>query len=214
MLAAAQPALKGRGGFAATGKLHLDSAPLELIVHLPQQLKTLAPDTNEWTTDLLQPLLAEFPTQTPLAVYERRPAWLYSALALHTGRQKFYQFDPRLNWIEPPILQSSTTTQPAPELIHLEPQQRGNTYALTVHLPKKYLDYSQANQLAFPEPPSQCGVIINGQLPLWLFTALARFYAQRNVLWIAINDIRINKACVISSQTPQYAIGDFTNMLE
>src|SRR3989440_12657838 len=40
-------------------KLHLDKAPIDFVVHLPHQLDALAPDTDEWTADMLQPLLAK-----------------------------------------------------------------------------------------------------------------------------------------------------------
>ncbi len=51
------------------------------------------------------------------------------------------------------------------------------------------------------------GVIVTGQLPLWLFTALARFYAERNVPWIALNDAHDNKPVVIYSQVTSHPIG-------
>jgi CRISPR-associated protein Csx3 len=189
-------------------RLHLDAAPLEDVVHLPQWLNALAPASDEWTPELLPLLLAELPAQTPLAVYGRGPLWVYGTLALHAKTKPFYQFDPRLGWVSPPELQTGTFAQAPQPVIHLEQHTSANIYTITVRPVHNYLDYTEAGQLVFPEPPPHHGVIINGKLPFWLVTALARFYAQRNVPWIALNYARINKACVVYSQGATPGIGD------
>jgi CRISPR-associated protein Csx3 len=197
-------------------KGHLDAAPQEVqesIVHLRQQLAALAPDADVWTPDLLAPLLADLPEQTPLAVYERAPNWVYGTLALHTGTKPFYQFDSCLNWINPPLLQSSASILEQ-ELIQIDPlQQRNDASIITIRLLYSYIDYEQTNKLILPEPPPGRGIIINGQLPLWLFTSLARFYAQRNVPWIALNDASTRKPVVIWSQWDDHFIGEELDML-
>jgi CRISPR-associated protein (Cas_csx3) len=78
-----------------------------------------------------------------------------------------------------------------------EPFVNDATYAIALYPTYNYLDFRVAHQLAFPEPPSHRGIVVSGKLPLWLFTALARFYAQRDVPWIALNDARDNKPVVI-----------------
>jgi CRISPR-associated protein Csx3 len=194
-------------------KLHLDAAPIEFLVHLDHQLHALAPDTDEWTYDLLEPLLAELPAQTPMAVYGRGPYWLYGALALHAGTQPFYQFDVLLGWISVPTLRASVSKQVSQGPLHIEqPYTDGDQYVIEIHPRHNYLDYTDTDQLAFPEPPPDRGVIVSGKLPLWLFTALARFYAQRNVPWIALTDAHNNRAIVIYSRVKTHMIGKSLRM--
>ena len=187
-------------------KFHLDTAPIEYVVHLPQLLDALAPDTDEWTPEMLQPLLAKQPVQAAMSVYGRAPNWVYGALALHAGTQSFHQFDVRLGWVEPPVLQTSASGQSSRSLIHVQSEQYNDAYVILIHPIHNYLDHREANKLAFPEPPN-CGVIVSGKLPQWLFTALARFYAQRDVPWIALNDAHDNRPVVIYSQVPSHPIG-------
>lgn len=195
-------------------KVHLDTAPpIEFLVHLPHQLHTLAPDTEEWTTDLLEPLLANVPAQAALAVYGRAPNWVYGALALHAGTQAFYQFDAVLGWVCMPTLHTGTSGQLMQSPLHIYPPYKDDDqYAILMHPIHNYLDYTEADQLEFPEPPPDLGVIVSGKLPLWLFTALARFYANRNVPWIALNDARDNQAVVIYSRVEAYPIGEILPM--
>lgn len=189
-------------------QLHLKSAPLEHIVHVEKYLQRLSPGAKLWTPELMRQLLAELP-QREMAVYGRGPNWLYGALALHAPAQPLYQFDARLGWVTPPPLRSGTFEQIPQDIIHVEEQHDDSEqYVIRVHAVHNYLDYSEARQLVFPEPPSQCGVIISGKLPLWLYTALARFYMQRNVLWIAFNYAPDNRPIVISSQVATHHIGE------
>jgi CRISPR-associated protein Csx3 len=188
-------------------KFHLDNAPIEFKVHLLHQLQALAPDTDEWTSDMLQPLLTQIPAQTAMAVYGRAPIWVYGALALHAGTQPFHQFDARLGWVTPPPLQASASGQSSQELIYINKENQDDAYVILIHPIHNYLDYREADQLVLPEPPPQRGVVVSGKLPLWLFTALARFYAQRDVPWIALNDARDNRPIVIYSQVGSHPIG-------
>ncbi|GAC1566125.1 MAG: CRISPR-associated protein Csx3 [Ktedonobacteraceae bacterium] len=190
-------------------QLHMDSAPIKNIVHVEKYLLALDATRSRWTTELLCRLLAELPTQSAMAVYGRGPNWLYGALALHAGTQPFYQFDARLGWVTPPMLHASTSAQLPQSIIHVnEDREDSDRYVIYIHPVHNYLDYSEAEQLVFPEPPSQCGVIVSGKLPLWLFTALARFYVQRNVPWIALNDAHDNRPVVIYSQIATHTIGE------
>ncbi|MBV9690939.1 MAG: hypothetical protein JO202_14670 [Ktedonobacteraceae bacterium] len=188
-------------------KFHLDVAPIEFKVHLPDQLHSLQPDTDEWSAKLLQPLLAELPAQTAIAVYGRAPNWVYGALALHAGTQPFYQFDVRLGWVTPPALQASANGQAPSSPIKIDTKNSEDLYLILIHPIHNYLDYREANQLVFPEPPPNRGVVVSGKLPLWLFTALARFYVQRDVPWIALNDARENQPIVIYSRVLSRPIG-------
>ena len=191
-------------------KLHREKAPEKFIVHLPQRLRTLAPERGkdgQWSPNLLQPLLDELPTQTAMAVYGSAPVWVYSALAMHAGTRPFHQFDARLSWVMPPSLQESTTETLVQPDIFVKKEVQGDAFVVSVKPIYGYLDLTEANQLLFPEPPPTYGVIITGKLPQWLFTSLARFYAQRAVPWIAVNDAHNNRPVVIYSHTPSHPIG-------
>lgn len=192
-------------------KLHLDSAPAGPVpVHLPHLLEKFAPDTDRWSSDLLQPLLEEeVPAQTALAVYGRAPNWVYGALALHAGTQPFYQFDAMKSWVCMPTLRAGTAWQSKQEPLHIYPPETHDDYYLVLmHPAHNYLDYTQIDQLDFPELSPERGVVISGKLPLWLFTALARFYADRNARWIALNDGRSNQATVIYSKAEAHPISE------
>jgi CRISPR-associated protein Csx3 len=189
-------------------KFHLDAAPKDvLVVHLPHQLHALASDTDEWTDDMLQPLLAKLPAQIAMAVYGRAPNWVYGTLATHAGTQPFHQFDARLGWVTPPALQARESGQLSQPLIYIKEENYNDSYVILIHPIHNYLDYIEADQLVFPEPPPHRGVVVSGKLPLWLFTALARFYVQRNVPWIALNDARDNRPVVTYSQVDSHPIG-------
>ncbi len=191
-------------------KLHMDRAPIKPVVHLPHELHELAPDITdewEWTPDMLRPLLTKLPAQTAMAVYGRAPTWVYGALATHAGTQPFQQFDARLGWVTPPTLEAHTSEQSSQRLIYINEENYNNSYVILIHAIHNYLDYRETDQLVFPEPPPHRGVVVSGKLPLWLFTALARFYMQRNVPWIALNDARENRPVVTYSRVDSHPIG-------
>lgn len=193
---------------------HLSQAPQAVIVNLPKQLAKLAPDTDEWTPNMLKPFLAQLSEQKSRAVYGRGPAWLYAALALHGGTQpSLYQFDARLGWVTPPFLRPGTTEQSNQSVLPIgQPFVDDDTYVIDLYPRDNYLDYTEADQLVFPEPPVNRGVIVSGKLPLWLFTALSRFYAQRSVPWIALNDAHDNRAVVIYSKVATNPLGKRISM--
>lgn len=188
-------------------KFHLDTAQIQPAVNLPKELRALAPDTDEWTTDRLQPLLATLSAQTAMAVYGHAPNWVYGALAVHASTQAFQQFDARLGWVTPPELQASASEQGSESLIYIKEENHNDAYVILIHPIHNYLDHREADQLLFPEPPPHRGVVVSGKLPLWLFTALARFYVERNVPWIALNDAHDNRPVVIYSQAASHPIG-------
>lgn len=187
---------------------HLRKAKIQPPLHLLDRLHALHSDASEWTPNMLPELLAQLSAQTPLAVYDRAPNWVYGALALHAKTEPFYQFDALLGWITPPVLRSESSAQLSPSLVRIKKETYGDVHIISIHPVHNYLDYeTEAQQLAIPEPPSECGVIVDGKLPLWLFTALARFYAQRDVPWIALNDAHENRPVVVSSRVETHPIG-------
>ena len=194
-------------------QLHMASAPIEHIVHVEKTPFTQHSPGNRWTTELVSQFLTELP-QDEMAVYGRGPNWLYGALALHAATQPFHQFDARLGWVTPPVLRAGTFEQIPHDIISVqEDKSNSEQYIIRIHPVHNYLDYSEAGKLVIPEPPSQRGVIVSGKLPLWLFTALARFYKQRNVPWIALNYAPDNRPVVISSQVATHATGEILSTL-
>jgi CRISPR-associated protein Csx3 len=200
-------------------KKHLSDPRLKdvnLVVNLPRELQAFAsewalpdnPDPDNWLPDMLEPLLDRLPSDRAMAVYGRGPHWLYGVLALHARTQPFHQFDARLGWTEPPLIRAGTPNSYTEEFLYINGKQDDDFYQILIHPRYNYLDRRDADQLTFPEPPRDKGVIVTGQLPLWLFTALARFYAQQNVPWIALNDAGDNMPVVIYSQVASHSIGE------
>jgi CRISPR-associated protein Csx3 len=132
---------------------------------------------------------------------------VYGTLALYGETQPFYQFDARLGWVCMPLLRAGVSWQSEQSPLYIQQYTDNGQYAILMHPIHNYIDYTEADQLEFPEPPPDRGVIVSGKLPLWLFTALARFYAHRNVPWIALNDARNNQAVVIYSRVEAYSLG-------
>ena len=189
---------------------HMRHAPQDFThIHLPRVLQKEFFNAREWAAGMLARLMSQLPRK-PLAVYGRAPVWVYGALALLAPDHPFAQFDPRYGWVTPPSIQSGTPRPGQKVIVAPDPHMRGNRYIIPVHIPDYYLDYkTETDALFFSDPPPGYGVIISGRLPLWLFTALARFYAQKQVPWLALHAADMDKAVVIYSQ-PQgsYRIGE------
>jgi len=192
-------------------KGHLASAPAE-VVDLDAFLQMWAPQTKRWTPEMIPTLLAELPTDTPLAIYGRGPNWVYGALAMQTGTQPFYQFDSRLGWVAPPPLQMSTTDeQSSPELrVRLDEHQ--DATMLEIDIVTKYLDYTEAEYLAFPPVPVDRGLILSGVVPHWLLTALVRLYSRTGIAWIACHQPQLGGAVVVTSRTTNHVPGDLISL--
>ncbi len=184
---------------------HINSASVKPVVNLKRELYDLDPSSDEWSADLLQPLLEKLSPYTAMAAYGRAPNWVYTALAMHAYPQPFHQFDACLGWVQPQPLQVSQ--QPSGEIIGIDYKTSGDAYIVRVRPTHYYLDYTEAEQLAFPEPPANMGVIVSGKIPFWLFTSLARFYADRNVPWIAVNYVFNSRPVVVYSRVASHPIG-------
>jgi len=202
-------------------RMHIGNAPADTyLIHLGRYLRRLAPaGQKDWTPSLRKRLIQEISPHDPLepleplALYGRGPNWLYGTLALHSDLNKpFYQFDPRFEkgWITPLNFAVGNSSRTPQETITLKEDANDDAWMLTILLNYGYIDYeSEAKDLIFPEPPDGKGVIINGKLPLWLYTSLARFYARYpNVPWIAFNYADDNRAFVISSKVADHATGE------
>jgi len=179
--------------------LHLQQAPAELVIELDRLGVILeALDENKkWMAAALPRVLEYLPSQQPLAVYERGPNWLYAALALHANPALFFQFDSRLGWVKPPPLRGELDG--ASDLFHITSRQTEQYHSLTFASKNPYLDYSEIEQAQAPRIPASAGLILDGKLPLWMWTALARAYAH--VAWLGIYQPQRASAIVVHSRT-------------
>jgi CRISPR-associated protein Csx3 len=193
-------------------KLHLDTAPAEPVVHLPQMLQIVAPSSPVWAPHMLKPMLAELPGHSSLSVYGRGPNWLYAALALYASEQPFYQFDARLGWVTPPHLQS--TILPAAESLTMKIEliMAANVHMVKFRLLHSYLDYTQIDHISLPALPPKLGIILSGKIPFWLLTAAVRFYEKIDIPWIAVHYVPDNIGVVVSSRIVTYSVGDVVSL--
>ena len=107
-------------------------APTECTVNLDPLLRKLDPQATAWTPGMLKQLSGELPVHTDLAVYGRGPGWLYGMLAAYTAQHSFYQFDPRIGWLAPPVLTFSA--QPSSDEITVHLREYQDAFILTTRI--------------------------------------------------------------------------------
>lgn len=165
-------------------EFHLKQAPTETVIELDRLGRTLGSldAQRHWIVSELPRVLDYLPRAKPIALYDRAPNWLYAALARHAFPSDFFQFDARLGWVRPPLLQQAIANPEGPVRSRLT--QFEEFAAIKFELADSYLDYIDAESLVVPHVPERTGLVLDGRLPLWLWTALARVYTQ--VLWLAI----------------------------
>lgn len=165
---------------------HQEMAPTELVVDLDRLARSLGRDPTQWEPTDLPAVLEYLPAGEPLALYGRGPNWLYAAVAIHALPAPFYLFDVRLGWVEPPAIVEGTPSPDGSLTANLRPLGAAPAQVVEIdfRLPDAYLDITEAEGMPAPVCPS-CGVVLSGKLPLWLWAALARFYAPR-VSWLAV----------------------------
>lgn len=187
----------------------LQNAPAEPVV-LSQLLHKFDASAGTWQPAMLRQLADELPVNTSLAIYGKGPGWLYAALAAQVGAAPFYQFDPRIGWMTPPILQISM--EPTPEAItcSLKPGEYGQVLAVKPR--NEYLDYLQTEGMSFPPVSTDSGLIINGKMPFWLLTALVRLYQVTPLPWIACYQPQIEGSAIVFTRTDEYRVGDIIAM--
>lgn len=188
--------------------LHFELAPTPTVIDLDQLARSMnIPFTGrraEWPVQHLPDVLNYLPANESLGLYGRGPNWLYAAIALHTHPAPFYQFDPRLGWVEPPALKSRAP-HPGQRLAANigTPDSGGTTLAFSIN--GGYLDYSETGDQRVPTLPGNYPLIIGGRIPLWLVTALAIFYKDSPLL--AVYQPQSGNV-VVSSQVGRYKPGD------
>ncbi len=181
-------------------------APAELTVNLDPLLRKFNPRAKAWKPEMLSRLAGELPAHTSLAVYGQGPGWLYGALAARAGRQVFYQFDPRIGWLAPPLLTCSTQASSEEILVQVRTYQ--DACILSIRIANDYLDHLQAEQFAFPAVPTERGIILDGKIPYWLLTALVRLYGETGVQWIACHQPALKAAVIVTSRVPEHVPGE------
>lgn len=185
--------------------LHLKQAPAELVIDLQRLgtgLAALDP-AQQWLPAALPRVLDYLPQREPLAVYGRGPNWLYAALARHAYPENFYQFDSRLGWLKPP-----TAVPDDPffsETLDLRLRHHEHALVLTCAPMHAYLEWSEMDVLRVPQISSSHTLILDGKLPLWMWSALARAYAD--VARVAIYQPQHNGALVIHAKQHPREIG-------
>ncbi len=182
---------------------HLNSAPVELAVDLQRMAAQLGINPQAWQPQDLPAILDYLPIGCPLALYGAGPNWLYAAVALQALSHPFYTFDPRCGWMETPALKIGTPQPDGPLTFQQESTQ--NATVLMIELPNRYIDYEELTDVVFLQPQDTgSGLILDGKLPLWLWTALVRSY---DAPWVAVLQPQLDGAVVIASHVPGVQVG-------
>ncbi|MGC9400709.1 MAG: CRISPR-associated protein Csx3, partial [Anaerolineae bacterium] len=177
---------------------HLLQAPVELTVDLQRLAAHFDVDPQAWPPGALPQVLEYLPAGCPLGLYGRGPNWLYSAVALHTLPAPFYLFDVRLGWVAAPTLQQGPANAAGLWTLKTKTLSTGVRWGL--RLLDAYLDYREAVTLRLPAPPSDEGLILSGQLPLWLWGAVARACAPAP--WLAVFQPQLRGAVLVQGSAP------------
>lgn len=193
--------------------LHMATAPTELAVDLDRMRRAIQTTPSErWHPADLPAALEYLPAATPIALYGRGPNWLYAALAAHATPAACYQFDPRLGWVQPPLLQQ--TTHPPATPLHFTHLRQHSYDWLEVQVTDTYLDYSEAQQLDIPTLATDSGLILSGKMPHWLLTALVRAYQPRP--WLAVYQPQKTATgpIIVATQGNVYTVGQQLDVLQ
>ena len=183
-------------------QLHLNAAPSDIAVDLHQLQNSLTAGKN-WLPEQLPTILDYLPEKTPLALYGRGPNWLYATIALQAYPAQLYQFDPRLGWITPPLLQPTSNYQNP--TLRIEQHEGKNSLKLDFAVEGSYLDYFETEGTTVPEINDVQRLIIGGKIPHWFLTALCLTYRPVPVLAVFQPQV----GCVIvSSHLPKHTIGN------
>ncbi|MBN1813835.1 MAG: hypothetical protein JXA14_18495 [Anaerolineae bacterium] len=188
--------------------LHQVLCPVETIIHLDRLALTFGiPFEGQkaiWQPDYLPRVLNYLPEAVPLALYGRGPNWLYVAVTLLAAPAPFVQFDPRLGWVQAAPLSLGSPAAHDPLL--LSAQTAGRYVHLKGTLPAAHLDHGQLGTVTAPPVPAHTGVVLDGKLPLWVYTSLALTY--RTAPWIAVYQPQLDCAVVAYSAAGVPAMGE------
>lgn len=190
---------------------HLDLAPVENALNLPELARTLGSAEGRWYPEQLPKLLDYLPAQTALALYGRAPNWVYTALALLAYPAEIWLFDPRLGWEQPPALpvvaewnsDVGATAQPG---WHVQVTKGEQAAVLTMGRQAQFLDIERPAQLPLIQVGGKEGLILDGSVPYWLLMAAARQFGPHHS-WLAVHYPPLGRAVVVYSQLPHWLPG-------
>lgn len=186
--------------------LEMTNNNVELVINVERAIYPLpARVETTWLPDDLPKLLASLPTDVPLGVYGRGPAWLYAALAAVNVPHPCVLFDVRLGWVAPPVLQCSAATSEGPLSWECIVPHAGTTHVRCT-IVGGYLDYQAAQEVAVPPVSPDRGVVLDGKLPHWFLAALVRTYCTV-VPWVGVFQPQHGQAIVVWSRQPDVAVG-------
>ena len=176
------------------------------FIDLPKLAAQLGNGDRFWQPEELSLILAHIQPDKPLAAYGRSAIWSYVALSLHIYPAQFYSFDAKLGWVMPPALQERETQREKDDwnikLVHHEIYSE-----LKMNATSQYLDIAEPDKIPLLSIPNDKGLMLSGRLPIWLYCAVARHYAEQ-AAWIACYQPFLNGGVVVYSTTPDVAVGD------
>lgn len=154
------------------GKLDCNRFPF----HAAKWLFQLPSQKNLWEFSDLALLRTALDPTMPLALFADFPVWVAPAIALHCNTPPIC-FDARLGWIEIPILHATDDPERSPWSVNI--REAVDHFSLDIRLRYTHLSHTPDIGAMLPTPPSHKPLIVNGQLPRWLFVALTLYYAER-----------------------------------
>lgn len=176
---------------ATLARLHLRRAPEGMAVldetHLAQRLGIAEPgQALWWRPEHLARLPEALPARQPLALYGGGPVWLTAAIAARNAPEPVWIFDARhYGWMAPPAVVMASKQANAEFTLEAEPD-AGHTRLVFRLLPEHTVLTPQAIHVP-PMDPGQ-GVILDGAMPKWLWSALARALVGQP--WLAATEPR------------------------
>lgn len=190
-------------------RLHESNCPAEIVISLARLARTLEiPFEGEkacWRPEHIRRVLDYLPEATPLGLYDRGPNWLYVAVALQAAPAPFVQFDPRLGWVQAAALQQGEP--PSGAALRFRRRQAAGFVVLNTCAPAAHLEHDEFRVQIAPVLPSDVGIVLGGQLPLWAYTSLALTY-YRAAPWVAVYQPQLDCAVVAYSADTKVAVGD------
>jgi len=202
----------------ALRRYHCDHAPVETVIDLDRRGRTLGIEFRSerayWHPGDLPRLLDDLPEAKLLALYGRAPNWLYAGVACQTYPASFYQFDVRLGWVQARPLRLGIPLPDTPVRFQIE--QSTNRVRVTGILPDAYVEYDDLDGVATPLVSPGLGVILDGKIPHWLYTALALTY--RSAPWLAVHQPQLRsesgqdrtltgEAVIVRSSDTRFVVG-------
>jgi CRISPR-associated protein Csx3 len=189
----------------AVAQLHLAQAQVELALDLPSLARTLGSVDGYWRPEQLPALLEYLPEQKPLALYGRSVNWVNAALAMLAYPAPLWLFDVRLGWVQPPLLPIAVEGEGQLGW-ETQVEEADDYWLLTMKTHGQYLDYDEPAALPLPHIESGKGLVLSGQIPHWLLTAVIRQLAPHH-LWTAVFQPSLGAAVVVHSQDTTVAVG-------